>query len=61
MLHVCPFADLGERTRIRGEAVATGIWPPKGGGPDWLTVMQAICVPAKFSPLLISSLTHTTR
>ena len=33
MLHVCPYADLGERTRIRGEAVATGIWPPKGGSP----------------------------
>jgi hypothetical protein len=31
MLHVCPYADLGERTRIRGEAVATGIWPPRVG------------------------------
>ena len=51
MLHVCPYADLGERTRIRAEAVSSGIWPPKGG-PDWLTVMQStIGVPAKFSPL----------
>ena len=51
MLHVCPYADLNERTRVRGEAVSSGIWPPKGG-PDWLTVMQAtICVPAKFSPM----------
>ena len=51
MLHVCPYADLSERMRVRGEAVSSGIWPPKGD-PDWLTVMQAtICTPAKFSPL----------
>lgn len=51
ILHVCPYSDLNERMRIRGEAVSSGIWPPKGG-PDWLTVMQAsICVPAKFSPM----------
>lgn len=51
MLHICPYADLGERTRIRSEAVASGIWPPKGG-PDWLTVMQStIGIPAKFSPM----------
>lgn len=51
ILHVCPYADLNERSRIRGEAVAAGVWPPKGG-PDWLTVMQStICIPARFSPL----------
>ena len=51
MLHVCPYADLAERTRIRGEAVARGGWPPTSG-PDWQTVMRStICVPAKFSPL----------
>jgi len=51
MHHVTPYADLNERTRIRGEAVASGIWPPKGGA-DWLTVMgSTICVPARFSPL----------
>jgi hypothetical protein len=51
MLHVCPYADMNERMRVRGEAVSTGVWPPKGG-PDWLTVMQAtIRLPAKFSPL----------
>ena len=51
MLHICPYADLNERMRVRGESASSGIWPPKGG-PDWLTVMQAtICTPAKFSPL----------
>jgi hypothetical protein len=51
MVHVCPYRGVDERTRIRGEAVAAGIWPPKGG-PDWLTNMQStIFLPAKFSPL----------
>jgi len=51
MVHVCPYAGVDERTRIRGEAVAAGIWPPRGG-PDWLTDMQStIFLPAKFSPL----------
>jgi hypothetical protein len=51
MLHICPYNDLNERMRIRGEAVASGSWPPTSG-PDWLTVMQStICIPAKFSPM----------
>jgi len=51
MVHVCPYPGVDERTRIRGEAVATGVWPPKGG-PDWMTNMQStIFLPAKFSPL----------
>ena len=51
IMHACPYADLNERSRVRAEAVAAGVWPPKGG-PDWLTVMQStICIPAKFSPL----------
>jgi hypothetical protein len=51
MLHICPYASVADRMRIRSEAVAAGIWPPKGG-PDWLTTMQStIFVPAKFSPL----------
>ena len=51
MVHLCPYASVDERTRIRGDAVATGVWPPKGG-PDWLTTMQStVFIPAKFSPL----------
>jgi hypothetical protein len=51
MVHICPYAGVDARTRIRGEAVSSGIWPPKGG-PDWLTTMQStIFIPAKFSPL----------
>ncbi len=33
--------------RSRGD----GDLAAEGRRPDWLTVMQAICVPAKFSPL----------
>ena len=51
IIHVCPYASVDQRTRIRGEAVAAGVWPPKGG-PDWLTDMQStIYVPAAWSPL----------
>jgi hypothetical protein len=51
MVHICPYDSVDQRTRIRGEAVAAGIWPPKGG-PDWLTDMQStIYLPAAFSPL----------
>jgi NIPSNAP protein len=51
MVHICPYNGVDERTRIRGDAVAAGIWPPKGG-PDWLTTMQVwIYNPTKFSPL----------
>lgn len=51
MLHICPYNDLNERMRIRGEAVASGQWPPTSG-PEWLTVMQSsICTPAQFSPM----------
>ena len=51
MVHVCPYPGVDERTRIRGAAVAAGIWPPVGG-PNWLSDLQStICVPAPFSPL----------
>jgi hypothetical protein len=50
-LHVWPYKSLEERQRIRGEAVAKGIWPPKGG-PGWLLTQQSdIYLPAPFSPL----------
>jgi hypothetical protein len=31
VIHVWPYADLNERTRIRAEAVAAGGWPPATG------------------------------
>jgi NIPSNAP len=50
-MHIWPYADLNERTRLRAKAVADKLWPPPGG-PDHLATMQSdIYVPADFSPL----------
>lgn len=51
MLHLWPYASLDERARIRGEAIAKGIWPPKGGAGYLATMRSSIYVPAPFSPL----------
>ena len=51
MLHVWPYADLNERARLRGEAIAKGIWPPKGGAEFLGTMRSSIYLPAAFSPL----------
>jgi hypothetical protein len=50
--HLWPFADLNARAAIRADAVAQGIWPPKGG-PAWLTgdMRATIALPTAFSPL----------
>ena len=51
-VHIWAYKDAGERSRIRAEAVAKGIWPPKGRAPDILLKQQnALCIPAPFSPL----------
>lgn len=51
-VHVWAYKDAGERQRIRAEAVARGIWPPKGP-PAVALVRQEnmLVVPAAFSPL----------
>jgi NIPSNAP len=50
-MHIWPYADLNERTRLRAKAVADKLWPPPGG-PDHLATMQSdIYVPAEFSPM----------
>jgi len=51
MMHVWPYRDLNERARIRGEAVAKGVWPPKGGADYLATMRSSIYLPASFSPL----------
>jgi hypothetical protein len=50
--HVWPYAGAGERAAIRGQAVARGGWPPKGG-PDFLTtdMRSWLCMPLPGSPL----------
>jgi NIPSNAP protein len=51
VIHVWPYADLNERGRIRTEAVARGVWPPKT--QEFVVDMQSeIFLPAPFSPPL---------
>ena len=51
VIHVWPYADLNERARIRAEAVARKIWPPKTA--EFVVDMQSeIFLPAPFSPPL---------
>lgn len=50
--HIWPYSSADARAAARGESVAKGVWPPKGG-PDWLTgeMHSTLAVPAAISPL----------
>ena len=49
IIHVWPYADLGERNRLRAEAVKAGNWPPKIA--EFIETMQSeIVVPFAFLP-----------
>jgi hypothetical protein len=51
IIHVWPYKDLEERTRIRAAAIADKTWPPKTG--EFLTAQRTdIMIPAPFSPEL---------
>ena len=51
IIHCWPYADLGERTRLRGEAIKLPGWPPKV--QEFLEEMESkIIIPAPFSPKL---------
>jgi hypothetical protein len=50
--HIWAYRDAAERQRIRGDAVARGIWPPRGGQPGGtLRQENMLVVPAAFSPI----------
>jgi hypothetical protein len=50
-MHIWPYESLADRQRIRAEAVARGVWPPRGG-PGRLSSQQTdIYLPAPFSPI----------
>jgi hypothetical protein len=51
VIHVWPYQDVLERSRIRAEAVRMKIWPPKTS--EFITDMKSeILEPASFSPAL---------
>ena len=50
-LNIWAYSSVDERAKVRAEAVAQGLWPPKGG-PANLTKMQSnLCTALAFSPL----------
>ena len=50
-MHIWPYESLADRQRIRADAVARGVWPPRGG-PGRLSSQQTdIYLPAPFSPI----------
>ena len=51
IIHCWPYENLGERTRLRGEAMKLPSWPPKV--QEFLEEMESkIIIPAPFSPKL---------
>lgn len=50
-IHLWPYQDLNDRARVRGDAIARGIWPPKGGAARLAFMQNSILLPLPFSPL----------
>jgi hypothetical protein len=50
-VHIWAYSGLDQRTKVRDEARAKGVWPPPGGGDRLLTQENKILLPAAFSPL----------
>lgn len=51
LVHIYPYRDLAQRLEIRDQAIATGLWPPKGGSSRNVVMASEMTVPAPFSPL----------
>lgn len=51
LVHIYPYKSLAERREIRDKAIATGLWPPKGGARRNQVMRTEIAIPAAFSPL----------
>ena len=49
-VHVWAYESLEQRTQVRREAAAQGVWPPKGPGDHLITQDNKICYPTAFSP-----------
>lgn len=50
-IHLWAYSSLDERQKVRAEALATGIWPPRSGVTAPVTQENKIMLPADFSPL----------
>ena len=49
-LNIWAYDSLDARARIRADAVAQGVWPPKGGPANLTTMQSNLCVPLGLSP-----------
>jgi hypothetical protein len=50
-VHVWAYESLNHRSEVRAEAVAKGIWPPKGRKETLVSQTSKIVLAADFSPL----------
>lgn len=50
-LNIWAYQSLDERAKVRAEAVAKGLWPPRGGPASLTTMSSTVCAPVPFSPL----------
>ena len=51
-VHVWAYKNMGERERLRAQAVSTGVWPPpRAEGVVMQRMQNTFAVPAAFSPL----------
>lgn len=50
-LNVWAYDSLDQRAQVRADAVARGLWPPKGGPASLTSMRSNVCVPLAFSPL----------
>lgn len=51
LIHIYPYKSLLERLQVRERAIATGLWPPKGGAARNRLMKSEMTVAADFSPL----------
>ena len=51
LVHIYPYRDLAHRLEIREQAIATGVWPRRGGASRNHVMAAEMAVPAAFSPL----------
>ena len=51
-VHVWAYKNMGERERLRAQAMSTGVWPPpRAEGVVMQRMQNTFVVPAEFSPL----------
>jgi hypothetical protein len=50
-LNLWAYDSVDARAKIRADAVAQGVWPPKGGPANLTRMHSDLCAPLSFSPL----------